>query len=158
MDNQKPANQLRFLNRLYSIIFFSYIIFLILSSLVVSNAGPLLQEDPGLFTIIKSIAIGFPIILIPIAYTWPQRKIKAIDESSPLEEKMIFYRKALSLRLLLILVVALAVSFIFMLIGDTNLIMVLAIVLLFLVLSRPTPFKVATDLGLSDQEKLELMK
>ncbi len=158
MQNQKPANQLKFLNRLYSIVFFSFIIILILASLVVSNAESLLQKDPELFTVLKSIAIGIAIILIPVAYGWPQKKIKAIGESESLEEKMTDYRKALTIRLYMILITAIAVSLVFMLIGDTNLIMVLAIVLLFLVLSRPTPFKIATDLGLSDQEKLELMQ
>jgi FtsH-binding integral membrane protein len=145
-------------HRIYGILFLTMIVFLVAASLIVSNMGPLLQEDPSMFHILKYIAIGVPIVAIPIAYSYPQKLISRISPELGFPEKLMEYEGALFIRFALVEGAAILVSIFFMLTGDTNLMMVLAIILLFFILSRPTPFKAATDLGLTEDEKAELMK
>ena len=153
-----PLRIFKVTHRIYGILFFTMIFFLVAASLFVSNLGPLLKADPGLIHILKYIAIGVTIVIIPIAYSYPQKLINRINPELAFHEKMQEYQRALFIRFALVEGTALMVSIFFILSGDTNLMMVLAIILLFYILSRPTPFKAATDLGLTDDEKAQLMK
>jgi hypothetical protein len=151
-----PKAIFKSINLVYGTLFLGMIIFLVIASLLVSNSGPLIAEDPLLTQIFKLIVIGFTVVIIPIAYSFPHRLIKKIDVESPLSEKLSKYQQALTIRFALTEGVGIMTSIFFLLTGDTDLIMVLAIILLFYILSRPSPFKAGTDLDLSEIEKKQL--
>ncbi len=157
MTSSNVQATFRTLNIIYGALFLGLIVFLVVASLLVSNAGFLLAPDPGLFSILKGVAIGFTILMLPLAWGLPQKMITRIDPALSLEERMIKYQHALILRLAMAEGTGLLATTIFMLTGDTNLMLVLAIILLFYIMSRPTVFKVAADLKLSEQEKQQLI-
>ncbi|MFO7978630.1 MAG: hypothetical protein R6U64_08215 [Bacteroidales bacterium] len=147
----------RTLNIIYGALFLALIVFLVAASLLVSNSGFLLAPDPGLFYVLKGVAIGFTILMLPLAWGLPQKMINRIEPDLSLEQKMMKYQNALIVRFSMAEGVGFLATIIFMLTGDTNLMLVLAIILLFYIMSRPTIFKVAADLKLSEQEKQQLI-
>lgn len=152
----KARETFRMLSRIYGILFISIIVVLVIASLIVSNKGHLLPADPNLYSILKFVAIGIAIIALPLAWAYPQNLIKKISEEWSLVEKMEKYRDALFFRFAVVESAAILVSILFLLIGDTDLMLVLAIILLFYILSRPTLFKAAADLELTEEEKKQL--
>ncbi len=146
------------MNRLYGQLFLFLIAALVFSSLLISNIGPLLIYNPGVYAAIKTASIAVGAILMVIAYVTPQRQIREIDPSASLAEKIELFRQAVILRLLLITGAGAFTCLFFILIADTDLILLLAIIIIFLVLARPTPFKTAGDLKLNDEEKNTLMQ
>ncbi len=155
---QEAIKQFRALNRLYAALFALIIVAVVVASLIVSNTGSLLSENPALFTHLQTVAFAISAILMVLAYAMPQKIVSRIPESDPLDEKMIDYRKAITWRLAFITDAALAVLVFFTLTGNTNLILVLAMILIFHILARPTPFKTASDLKLNEEEKLLLIQ
>ena len=145
--------QLNFLKRLYGVLFASLIIMLLFASIMVSNYGSLLTPNEALFATLKSIAIAVGAIFLVVAYLYPQRLIRKIDSNLTLAEKIAMYRKPIGLRLILVTDAGIVSSIVFLLTADTNLMLVLTIILIFFILARPTPFKIAADLNLSEEEK-----
>jgi hypothetical protein len=152
------ADTFKLLNRIYGILFLFIIVLLVAASLIVSNLGHFLAEtNNSIAYILKAIAIGITIVAIPVAWSYPQKLIKQINAGIPLEEKLVKYQNALLIRFVLAVFAASSVSAMFLFTGDTDLMLVLAIILLFSILSRPTTFKVAGDLNLDDEEKKQLL-
>ena len=159
MQQQDQArNHFHGLGRLYGRLFLLLIAALVLSSLLISNIGPLLTYDPGVYAAMKTASIAVGAILLAIAYISPQRQIRQIDQSASLAEKIELFRQAVIMRLLLITGAGVFTCLFFVLIADTDLILLLAIIIIFLVLARPTPFKTAGDLKLNEEEKNTLMQ
>ncbi len=158
MKQLSGYGHLKAANKHYGKVFFSLILLLVFVSIMVSNFGPVLAHDPGLFAGMKTLAYILAGVLLVLAYALVQKKIHRIPQEWPLEDKMAHYRKATSLRLWLIGAAGLLISLFFLLTADTNLILVLAIVLIFLILSRPGPFKAGSDLKLSEEDKKELLQ
>jgi amino acid transporter len=155
---QKQAKEIfRSLTKTYGTFFVAMIIFLVASSLILSSRGALSEGNGQMLVIQKAIAIGLAIIFIPLAYAYPQRQIRRIEHDWKLSLKITLYRQAVTLRLAIVASVFLINAIFFLVTGDNDLLMVLAIILVFFILSRPTPFRAATDLGLTEEEKLQLM-
>jgi len=95
-------------------------------------------------------------VIIPLAYGYPQRMMRRVEPRWTLDLKIALYRRAVVLRLAMTASVFMMDALLFLATGDNDLLLLLAIILLFFILSRPTPFRAATDLGLSDGEKAEL--
>ncbi len=146
------------LNRDYSVVFFGLIACLLLSSIYVSNIGAVLGYDAVLFTYLNAVSYALTALFLVFAYAYPQAVIKKVQAGDGFTEKIAIYRTAISRRMLLIGLAGLATCVFFVLTADTNLMVVLAIILIFLILARPTPFKTAADLSLSDEEKRSLMR
>lgn len=157
MEKQQAKNIFRSLTRIYGIFFLAMILFLVIASLMLSHRGPLSQTTDQLQVIQKAIAIGLAIVLLPLAYGYPQRQIRRIGQEWKLNLKINIYRQAVTLRLAIVASVFLINAIFFLVTGDNDLLMVLAITLVFFILNRPTPFRAATDMGLSDEEKMQLM-
>ncbi len=156
--SDQALNIFKKMNRMYSRIFFALIILLLFSSIYVSNVGALLAYDAVLFSYLQAVSIAITAIFLVFAYAWPQAGIKKIPEEASLEDKLSPYREHIIRRLLLIGLAGLFVCLFFVLTADTNLMVVLAIILIFLILSRPTPFKTKADINLSEEEKKALMR
>jgi predicted lysophospholipase L1 biosynthesis ABC-type transport system permease subunit len=146
----------RFVKRIYGILFVAIIISLLAASLYVSNIGPLLSYQPGLFYSLQVVAILGTLLVLLGAWFIPQRIIRKIDPSEDLEQKLARYFQALQMRFALVTGTALLVSIIFVLTADDNLMMILAIIILYYILSRPTVFKTVGDLKLDEEEKKQL--
>ena len=155
--NEPPArNNFRKLARAYGAFFLTMVLVLVAVSLVLSARGPLSgagDPQPG---IQKGVAIALAIVIIPLAYGYPQKMMRRVEPRWTLDLKVALYRRAVVLRLAMTASVFLVNAFLFLATGDNDLLLLLAIILLFFILSRPTPFRAATDLGLSDGEKAEL--
>ncbi len=146
------------MNRMYSTVFFALIILLLISSIYVSNLGAILGYDAVLFSYLQAVSIAITAIFLVFAYAWPQAGIKKIPEDALLEDKLHQYHEFINKRLLFIGLAGLFTCLFFVLTADTNLMVVLAIILIFLILSRPTPFKTKADINLSEEEKKALMR
>lgn len=157
LEKRSPKEIFKIINLIYKAFFAGMIAFLVIASLMVSKSGALVPEDPLMLQILKIIAIGLAVVFIPVAYSIPQRMIRKIGKELSFEEKLAKYQSALIIRFALTEGVAIMATLFFWLTADNDLLMVFAIILLFYIISRPTPFKAATDLELSEMEKNELM-
>ncbi len=156
--SDQALNLFKKINRMYSRIFFALIILLLLSSIYVSNVGAILTYDAVLFSYLQAVSIAITAIFLVFAYAWPQARIKKIPTEAPLMDKLNQYQEPIIHRLMLIGLAGLFTCLFFVLTADTNLMVVLAIIMIFLILSRPTPFKVKADIALNEEEKKELMR
>ncbi len=157
MEKPNALEQMKLISTLYAILFGVIILVLIPVSLYVSRSGPLLQPQPELFTTLYGAAMVMAAILLILAFLIPKRKMGKIDPADKLNDKLTQYRKAITLRLALTADAALATLVFFLLTGDTQLILVVSIVLIFFIMARPTPFKAASEMGLSEQEKEQIL-
>jgi tellurite resistance protein TehA-like permease len=157
MEQRQAKNIFRSLGRTYGTFFLAMIIFLVAASLLLSARGPLSDGPERLVLIQKVIGIGLAIVFIPLAYGYPQRQIRKVQPDWKLDLKVGIYRQAVVLRLAIVASVFLVNAIFFLVTGDNDLLLVLAIILVFFILSRPTPFRAAADMGLSEEEKLQLM-
>jgi hypothetical protein len=156
MFDSDPKAIYKNLTRVYWILFLMMISFLIVASLFVSNIGPLTGHDTLIHQILKLLVIGFTVVIIPVAHSVPQRMIKKIGPETSLGERLGKYQQALIIRFALTEGVAFFAIVSFLLTGDNDLILLLAIILLFFIISRPNNFKTSHDLGLSALEKKQL--
>lgn len=145
------------MNRVYGVLFLALIVFLVITSLYVSNNGPMLLFTPGTAYTLMVLAVGLVILALPLAWAYPQRLVKRINPQDPFPQRMDQYRNALIIRFVIVATTGLLVSMLFLLTGDNNLIMILAIILLFFIISRPSPFKTEADLGLKEEERKQLL-
>jgi hypothetical protein len=141
----------------YRIMFFSLIIYIVAGSLYASNVGAVLENDPHMSYIITIILTFLIIILAPVSYLVPQKQIARIDPMAELNDKLEHYRKAMFIRYLAMNLAGLFIAVGFALTANTNLIMALAIILLFFIIFKPSPFKIAADLALGEDEKQKLL-
>lgn len=158
MENTDPRKTYKNINLVYGVFFFSLVIFLLIASLLVSKWGPLISEDPLMGQILKIIVIAFTVVIIPLAHSLPQRMIRKIGREQGLAEKMARYQSALTIRFALTEGTGIMACLFFLITGDTDLMLVVAIILLFFILSRPNHFKVGSDLELTEGEKIELLR
>ncbi len=147
----------RMLNVTFSIFFFLVILAIVICSLVVKNTGGVLEGADREFTeMLKYIAMLIFLLHVPVAYILPQKSVKKIDKDVSLNEKLVLYHKAMVLRYALLSSAVIFVCIVFCLIVDTNLIYIAAMGLVFFLIGKPNPFKTASDLGLTDEEKQQL--
>lgn len=156
-EPRSAKNIFKTINLVYKALFLGMIVFLVTASLLVSNAGAIMEADPFLAQTLKIIAIGLAVVIIPTAYSLPQKLIRKISKELSLEEKLTRYQSALIIRFALTEGLGVMATIFFLLTADNDLLMLFAIILLFYIISRPTPFKAATDLELSETEKHELL-
>lgn len=156
MENKTPYQIQRLINITYSAFFFFVILVILISSVIVNNYGTITRADKELAEMLKYISFLSFLIHVPLAYIMPQRAIKKIDKELTLKEKLILYHKAVFLRFAILSSAVIFISVIFCIIADTNLVYVAAMGLVFFLIGKPNPFKTASDLGLSDEEKQQL--
>lgn len=154
----EAINIFREMNKRYSAAFFALILLLLVSSIYISNLGAVLTYDAVLFTYLQALSIAITAILLVFAYAYTQAQIKKIPSGDTLPDKIKKYKSAISYRIILIGLAGLTTCVFFVLTADTNLMVILSIILIFLILSRPTPFKTKADLSLSEEEKKALMR
>lgn len=158
MYEQRSAKEIfKSITMVYRLLFLGMMVFLVIASLLVSKSGGFITDDPLMEQILKMIAIGLAVVIIPIAFSFPQKLIRKISKELSLEEKLSRYQSALIIRFALTEGIAIMAIVFFLLTADNDLLMLFAIILLFYIISRPTPFKAATDLELSEIEKHELL-
>ena len=141
----------------YGIIFIAIVVSIVAASLYVSNMGSIFEPETNAAFFMQLAAIAVTLAFIPVGYIFSQRMIKNIEPALSVYEKLLHYQKALKLRFTSMLATAFLVSFFFFLTANTNLMIILAIVLLFYLINKPNPFKTTDDLNLSPEDKQKLM-
>ncbi len=157
MKNNSPLKTYKSIMKTYGIIFIAIIVCIVSVSIYVSNLGTIIEIKTSHAFIMQLTAITLTIALLPLGYISSQKIIKNINPALSLTEKLMPYRNALSLRFLSILTAAFLVNIFFLFTGNTNLIFILAIILLFYLINKPNPFKISDDLNLKEEEKQKLM-
>jgi magnesium-transporting ATPase (P-type) len=153
MKPQQNREIIRSINVIYWAVFLTTIMFIVISALYVSNAGPLLDTDPQRNYIINTLLVFMLIVLAPVSYAIPQKLISKIEINLTLDGKLIAYRGAMFIRLIAMEAAAIVIALGFMATGNTNLMYALIIVLLFFMIYKPTAFKIASDLKLNAEER-----
>jgi hypothetical protein len=153
MKPQQLKEILRSINLIYWGIFLTTVMFIVIGAVYVSNAGSLPDADPQRNYIITTLLVFALMVIAPVSYAIPQKLIRKIDVNLELAGKLIAYRKATFIRLALMELAAILIALGFMATGNTNLVYVQVIVLLFFMIYKPTPFKIASDLSLSAEER-----
>ncbi len=153
MSDQNIRVILRSIGFLYWFLFLSNVSIIVISAWYVSSIGTLLTPDPQTDYIIFLSVIVLLILLAPVSYLIPQRKINRIPKDQRLFFKLTSYRQALMIRFAAMNSAGFITAMGFILQGNTNLMYLQVIVILFFIIYRPTPFKIAADLDLEDEEE-----
>jgi hypothetical protein len=157
MERQKPRDLIRNISFAYWAMLLGLVTFIVVTSLFVSNVGETVITDPQTVFIIKTTLIFILIVIAPVSYLIPQKQINNIDKSLKLIEKLRLYYTASIIRFVAMNMAGIAIAVGFMLTANTNIIFLQAVVLLFFLIYKPTPFKIASDLELDEKEKQEIM-
>lgn len=152
----KPTEILKKLQRIYTFMFLSSLSLAGVGSLVVSRLGDTYQFGSTFATLASYVAIGMVLILIPLSQALPQRRIAILNRQNPLEILLEHYSKAIILRFALIQVALLFAISGFVVTKNTDMLLLVAIGLLFLTLNRPSRFKVAKELKLTSEDEARL--
>ncbi len=157
MDKNNPLTVYNSIMKTYGIVFIAIIVSIVSASLYVSNLGSIVEAESSSAFFMQLAAIAVTISIIPLGYISTQKMIKNIDPALTLQEKLLPYQKALTLRFLAIMAAAVLVNVFFWFTANTNLMLIVAIIILFYIISKPNPFKTADDLNLNTTDKLRLM-
>ncbi len=157
MQKQSPKEILRGISFVYWAMLLGLVTFIVATSLFISHTETAPVTDPESVYIIKTVLIILLLGLVPLSYIFPQKQIAKIDKTLPLEQKLIFYRVAAFIRFALMNAAGILTALGFLLTGATNLIYLQAIILLFFIIYKPGPFKIASDLELDENEKQQIM-
>ena len=115
--------------------------------------GALVEVDDSTQALLKSVLIVIVLTDIPIGYWIFNQKINAIAEGAELIDKIVVYRKSHLIKLALLQGGALVSLVILLLTADFSLLLVFLIMLIVLLLNRPTIGKIITELKLTEQEQ-----
>jgi len=154
----KPTEILKKLQRIYTFMFLSSLTMAGVGSLAVSRLGDTYQFSSSIATLASYAAIAMVLILIPLSQALPQRRIALLNRENPLEILLAHYSKAIILRFAMIQIAVLFATSGFIITKNTDMLLLVAIGLLFLSLNRPSRFKVAKDLNLSTDDEARLSK
>jgi hypothetical protein len=158
METQTPKSIIKSINLTYWGLFISLIFLLLIFVYLIQTTGRELntQYDTGVAFIVKTFVILAVIMMIPFSFIFPQRMISGIKQEGTLVQKLLSYRTALLIRYGSLNMAGSLVLVAFFLIVDTNLLILLAIILLMFIVFRPNLFKIVHDLQLSPEEKEEI--
>jgi hypothetical protein len=158
MEAHTTRSIIKAINLTYWVMFISLIFFLLIIVYVIHTTGRGLNTnyDTGVAFIVKTFVIMLVIMMIPFSFIFPQRMIAGIKPEASLIQKLLTYRMALLIRHGALNMAGSLILIAFFLIVDTNLLILLSIILLVFFISRPTIFKLAQDLQLNPQEKDKL--
>ncbi|MBW6479569.1 MAG: hypothetical protein K0B37_09085 [Bacteroidales bacterium] len=157
MKEQKPRDIIRSISFLYWAMLLGLVTFIVVASLFVSNVGEVIISDPHTAFILKTVLILILIVIAPISYLVPQRQINRIEKDQKLAAKLVAYHLASLIRFALMNSAGIIIALGFMLTANTNLIFLQAVVILFFLIYKPSPFKIASDLDLSEKERQQIM-
>ncbi len=157
MEEQKPRDIIRKISFLYWAMLLGLVTFIVVTSLFVSNVREVIISDPHTAFILKTVLIFILIVIAPISYLLPQRQINRIEKDQKLTAKLAEYHTASLARYMLMNSAGILIALGFMLTANTNLIFLQAVVLLFFIIYKPTPFKIASDLELDKKERQQIM-
>lgn len=157
MQKQTPKDILRGILFVYWAMVLGLATFIVVSSIFVSNMEGAPLTDPKAVYILKTVLIFILILLVPVSYVLPQRQIAKIAKGLPLTEKLNLYRTAAFTRLAVMNAAGVFTAIGFMLSAATNLIYLQAIVFLFFIIYKPSPFKIAADLELDEKQRRQIM-
>lgn len=157
MQEIKPRKIIRNISFLYWANLLGLVTFIVITSLYVSNVGKAIITDPQQDYILKTVLILLLIVIAPISYLVPQNKIKKIAKDQKLVIKLATYQSASLIRFILMSMAGILVALGFMLTANTNIIFLQAVVILFFLIYKPSPFKIASDLELEEKERQQIM-
>jgi hypothetical protein len=157
MKEQKPRDIIRSISFLYWAMLLGLVTFIVVTSLFVSNVGEIIISDPHTAFILKTVLILILIAIAPISYLVPQRQINRIEKDQKLTAKLAAYHRASLIRFALMNSSGILIALGFMLTANTNLIFLQAVVILFFLIYKPSPFKIASDLELDEKERQQIM-
>jgi len=157
MTTQAPhLIALKQIQLVYSTFFFGSMLLAGIASIIVSRLGHAYQVPQGIAAAASYIAIAIVLILISLSQSLPQKKVNRISKEIPLDTRIQEYKKAILPRLIMILFASLAAVIGFLIAENTDLLLLVAISMIFFILNRPSVFKVIKDLNLSPEEEAQL--
>jgi len=147
-----PGKYLKQLSIIYGAMFTGILIIVVLAALLVSHTALDFPDNPQFDLAVLYIAIGLGLLLLFLAHHYPQTLLKKLSESSFLDEKLKAYQKVTVIRLAFIEAVVMVSSAAFVITENTNMLLLVAIAMLFFILNRPSRYKTAHDLRLNAEE------
>ena len=157
MQEIKPRKIIRNISFLYWVNLLGLVTFIVITSFYVSNVGEVIISDPHHGYILKTVLIFLLIVIAPVSYLVPQNKIKKIAKDQKLVIKLAAYQSAILIRFIFMSMAGILVAMGFMLTANTNIIFLQAVVILFFLIYKPSPFKIASDLELEEKERKQIM-
>jgi hypothetical protein len=156
---QTPKEILRSIHLIYWVFFLTLVGFIfVISRFIDHGQDAPLAHNPEAMLVMKSVFLVIALALIPLSYVLAHKQIAAINRQLSLTEKLSRYRLAVLTRYSLLDMAGILPGIGFLFTADMHLVMVQAIVLLSFLLFRATPFKIANDLELSQEERALLEK
>jgi hypothetical protein len=158
MHNKNPNNiTLNKITRTYFYLLGLVLVTLVACSLLSNQIGPIVGQDPNAAYVLKVTILIVTSLAMLAGFYFPSKSIKRLTTEMPIEKKMEAYKKGQFLRFAIFSLAAILVSLFFLLTADSNILLVQAIILILMIIYKPSAFRIKADLMLTDDEWNDLL-
>lgn len=150
---QQPVSNIKALTVLHFSLLVGQVVFAVIAYYVrYSGTMPLMDMSTNGKFVTIGIAV-FALLLAVFAFSMYKKKVEAIKiNAAPLKEKLSAYRAASIIRWAMLEAPVLVAIVMYMLTGDYNLLILIGVILLLFITTRPTVSKAAAELSMSEDE------
>ena len=157
-DNLVTKEHYKQINLIFVILFLGIVILFGTSVFIkLTSSYILVTGNQDIFTIFKVLLGSSIIILLPLGYYIHKKKVGKLDKSLDLSQKLTRYKTSLITKLLLIEFLCLFNLAIFFLSGDYYLLIPVSVLLLIMLINRPTIENISNELNLTAEEKERIL-
>jgi len=151
-NKSSVSTTLKNTTRIYYALLLLALLVLLVSSLLSNQIGPVVGNDPQTNYFLKLFLYCFAALAMFVAFYYPSRIVKQLAAEASIDDKLSAYKKASIIRFAIFSFTAIMVSLFFILTADNNILLVKAIILLFMIIYKPSELKIKTDLNINDDE------
>ncbi len=155
----KPEVNRKFktLNLIYVAILASLSIAAIFSVIMVFKSGAMPVFGTGDNDLIKSIVIIALLVGIPVSHIFFYKKVKHIDKSLPVLQKMAMYQTAFIVRVSMLEGIGLLALIGYLISADKSFLYMFGVIFILFIIHAPTRNKLSSDLDLTEEEEEEIL-
>lgn len=156
--NENSKKHYRQINIIYVVLFLGTVILYGTSVFIkITSNLKFFSHNDEIYLIFKILLGVFIIILLPLSYYIHKRKIRKLDKTLDLSQKLAYFKTSLVIKLSLIEYLCFFNLVTFFFFGDYYLLIPVSILLLILLINRPTIAYITKELNLSNEEKENLL-
>jgi len=146
-------NQYKTLNFIYIAILISMSVAAIISVIVVSKMGLLPVFNQENLAVIKSVVIIALLAGIPISHIFFFKKIKHIDKTINLLDKIKAYQSAFIARIAMLEGIGILAAIGYLVSADNSFLYMFGVVFILFIIHAPTKNRISNDLNLTEEEE-----
>ncbi|WP_235207922.1 hypothetical protein [Saccharicrinis fermentans] len=125
----------------------------VLTMYLVFKTGGIHIFEPDSLNMIKSLVIIALLVGIPVSHIFYHKKIKHINESLKLAQKIAMFRVAFIVRIVMLEGIGLLSTIGYLVTADKSFLYMFGVVFILFIIHAPTRQRISSDLALSEEDK-----